>query len=50
MPAIYKSFKKNEPYNPKLYKKSDIIKINRDISVEQAVFILQRQGYNISKA
>ena len=48
--AIYQILKKNEPYNAELYKKSDIIPINRDVSVEQAVFILQRQGYNISKA
>ncbi len=48
--AIYQILKKNEPYNAELYKKSDAIPINRDISVEQAIFILQRQGYQISKA
>ena len=48
--AIYQMLKKNEPYNAELYKKSDIIPTNRDVSIEQAIFILQRQGYSISKA
>ena len=47
--AIYQILKKNEPYNAELYKKSDAIPTNRDVSVEQAIFILQRQGYQISK-
>ncbi len=47
--AIYQILKKNEPYNAELYRKSDIIPTNRDVSVEQAIFILQRQGYQISK-
>jgi transposase len=47
--AIYQILKKNEPYNAELYKKSDVIPTNRDVSVEQAIFILQRQGYQISK-
>jgi transposase len=47
--AIYQMLKKNEPYNADLYRKSDAIPINRDVSVEQAIYILQRQGYQISK-
>jgi transposase len=47
--AIYQILKKNEPYNAELYKKSDVIPTNRDVSVKQAIFILQRQGYQISK-
>lgn len=47
--AIYQILKNNEPYNAELYKKSDVIPTNRDVSVEQAIFILQRQGYQISK-
>lgn len=47
--AIYQMLKKNEPYNAELYKKSDSIPVNRDVTVEQAIFILQRQGYQISK-
>jgi transposase len=48
--AIYQILKKSEPYNSHLYRKSDVIPANRDVSVEQAIFILQRQGYQISKA
>lgn len=48
--AIYQILKKSEPYNSELYRKSDIIPTNRDVSVEQAIFILQRQGYTILKA
>ena len=48
--AIYQILKKNEPYNAALYKKSEIVPTNRDVSVEQAIFILQRQGYSISKS
>ena len=47
--AIYQIIKKSEPYNADLYKKSDVIPSNRDVSVEQAIFILQRQGYFVSK-
>lgn len=48
--AIYQMLKKNEPYNAELYKKSEIVPQNREVSIEQAVFILQRQGYIVSKA
>jgi len=47
--AIYHILKNGEFYNPELYKKTDIVPINRDVTVEQAVFILQRQGYTVSK-
>ena len=36
--------KKNEPYNPKLYRKGDWPPAHREVSVEGAIFILQRQG------
>lgn len=45
--AIYNILKKNEPYNPDLYRKSDIPPIQRTVSMNEAVFILQRQGYLI---
>lgn len=45
--AIYNILKKNEPYNPDLYKKADCPPTHREVSVEQAIFILQRQGYQI---
>ncbi len=47
--AIYHMLKTGEIYNADLYKKSDIVPTNRDVSVEQAVYILQRQGYTVSK-
>jgi len=43
--AIYKIPKKNEPYNPELYRNGDRPPIHREISIDDAVFILQRQGY-----
>ena len=46
--AVYNILKKNEPYNPELYCKSDRPPIHREVSVEQAIFILQRQGYLVS--
>ena len=47
--AIYYILKKNEPYNPELYLKSDKPPANRQVSVDEAIFILQRQGYIISQ-
>lgn len=46
--AIYNILKKHEPYNPELYLKSDAPPEHRIVSIEEAVFILQRQGYIIS--
>lgn len=43
--AIYNILKKNEPYNPELYRNGDKPPVHREVSVEEAVFILQRQGY-----
>jgi len=48
--AIYQMLKKNEPYNAELYRKADVLPNNREVSVEQAIFILQRQGFMITKA
>jgi len=48
--AIYHILKKGEPYNPKLYKKADMPPKHREVPVEQAIFILQRQGYLVTKA
>ena len=31
-----------EPYTPDLYKKSNVLPKHRDVTVEQAIFILQR--------
>ena len=46
--AIYNMLKKNEPYNSELYRKGDRPPAHREVSVEEAVFILQRQGYLVS--
>jgi transposase len=45
--AIYQILKKSEPYNAELYKKADVLPLHREVTVEQAVFLLQRQGYTI---
>ena len=47
--AIYNILKKNEPYNSELYKKSDCPPVHREVSVEQAIYILQRQGYQVKQ-
>jgi transposase len=46
--AIYNILKKNEPYNPELYHMDDRPPAHRMVSVEEAVFILQRQGYLVT--
>ena len=46
--AIYNIIKKNEPYNAELYRKSDNPPVHREVSVEEAIFILQRQGYLVT--
>lgn len=46
--AIYNILKKGEPYNPDLYRKADKPPAHREVSVNEAIFILQRQGYLIS--
>lgn len=47
--AIYNILKKNEPYNAELYRQSDKPPVQREVTVEQAIFILQRQGYLVSQ-
>lgn len=46
--AIYHILKKNEPYNPEFYRSADRPPAHREVSVDEAVFILQRQGYLIT--
>ena len=46
--AIYNILKKNEPYNAELYRKADLPPAHREVSIEEAVFILQRQGYLVT--
>ena len=46
--AIYNILKKKEPYNPELYRKGDRPPAHREVSAEEAVYILQRQGYLVT--
>ena len=46
--AIYNILKKSEPYNAELYRQASAPPIQREVSVEQAIFILQRQGYLVT--
>lgn len=46
--AIYNILKKNVPYNPELYRQADNPPIHRTVSVDEAIFILQRQGYLVT--
>ena len=46
--AIYNILKKNEPYNPELYAHLNTPPKQRTVSVEEAIFILQRQGYLVT--
>ena len=48
--ALYNMLKKNEPYNAELYRKSDILPVSREITVEQAIIMAQFQGYRIKSA
>ena len=41
--VIYNMLKKNEPYNPELYRKGNRPPAHHEVSVEEAVYILQRQ-------
>ncbi|WP_153012065.1 transposase, partial [Tepidibacillus decaturensis] len=45
--AIYHILKKKEPYNPELYKKSDVLPVNREITVEQAILLAKSQGFRV---
>ncbi len=48
--AIYNILKKNEPYNPELYSRcNNTPPEHRAVSVEEAIFILQRQGYLVTQ-
>jgi transposase len=45
--AIYNILKNKEPYNAELYKKSDALPVEREITVEQAILLAKSQGYRI---
>ena len=46
--AIYNMLKKNEPYDPELYRKTDRPPAHREVSLEEAIYIIQRQGYLVT--
>jgi transposase len=46
--AIYNILKKNEPYNAELYLRANMPPKNRELTLEQAIFIVQRQGYIVA--
>jgi transposase len=48
--AIFNILKKNEPFNADLYRLSDKPPIKREVTVQQAIFILQRQGYLVTNS
>jgi len=43
--AIWHMLSKNEPYNADLYHKADKPPMNRELSLQQAFILLQKQGY-----
>ena len=46
--AIYNMLKKNEPYNSELYRKAGHPPAHREVSLEEAIYIIQRQGYFVT--
>ena len=42
--AIYNMLKKNQPYDPDLYRRTDQPPAHHEVSFAEAVYILQRQG------
>ena len=48
--ALYHMLKNEENYNAELYRKSDILPTEREITIEQAVIMAQFQGYKIKSA
>jgi transposase len=45
--ALYNILKKKEPYNADLYRKSDALPTDREITLEQAILLAQSQGYRV---
>ena len=48
--ALYHMLKNGENYNAELYRKSDPLPVDREITVEQAIIIARNQGYKIKSA
>jgi transposase len=45
--AIYNILKNKESYNAELYRKSDVLPVECEITVEQAILLAKSQGYRI---
>jgi len=45
--ALYNILKKKEPYNAELYRKSDVLPVDREITLEQAILLAKYQGYRV---
>lgn len=48
--ALYTMLKKKEPYNAELYRKTDVLPAEREITLEQAILMVKFQGYRIKSA
>lgn len=48
--ALYHMLKNEENYNAELYRKSDLLPTEREITIEQAIIMAQFQGYKIKSA
>jgi len=46
--AIYHILLKDEPYNPELYKKVEVLPKTRSITVDQAILLARRHGYSVA--
>ena len=46
--AIYNILKKNEPYNADLYRQADKPPVHRTVTIDEAIYILQRQSYMVT--
>jgi len=46
--AIYHILLKDEPYNPELYRKVEILPKTRNITIDQAISFARRHGYSVA--
>ena len=46
--AIYHILAKEEPYNPELYKKAEVLPQTRSITLDQAILLAKRLGYSVA--
>ena len=46
--AIYHILAKDEPYNPELYKKAEVLPNTRSITVDEAILLAERHGYSVA--